>query len=545
MFSISAQAELVFKNDFETISQADAVRFLTQTSFGATQHDVDTVILLSYKGWIDEQMALDFDNHKIEQAVFNYNPDNYGLNAAWWDNAITGNNQLRNRVAYALSQILVVSAEGYELSNRSIEVASYYDLLRRHAFGNYRDLLIEVSRHPAMGRYLSSKYNSKAIGNIRPDENYARELLQLFTLGTHLLNPDGTVVLDAQDNPVKVYQQDQIKTFARVFTGWSLPGARYWLDNNPIHPSPVQLMFDFDSSVLSNGVDTYHDSDAKTLFTGDVLAANQSATEDLADAIDAVFAHQNIAPFISEQLIQRLVTSNPSRFYVSRIAQVFEDDGTGTKGNLSAVIKAILTDNEALFGGEYNDNFGKYKEPTLMQSQLMRLFHGIEVTSGIYSGHYDHGFLIKDARAFSQSPLRAPSVFNFYRPDHYASVALRDLGIRAPELQIYSEDVIAKILQSLEDNIQRFNTFTVDQLPWITAYPLFDFYPELERLNTEGVDALVDYLDLLLTANHLPPAVKQNMREKLGMAFTDETKKQAIRNVIKIAVFHPSFWIQY
>lgn len=351
--------------------------------------------------------------------------------------------------------------------------------------------------------------------------------------------------MDENDEPIKIYFQEDIKTFARVFTGWALPGANFWLDNDPDNPAPIELMFDFDASSLSDGIDTYHDSDEKVLFTGDVLPANQSATQDLVLAIDAIYAHQNLAPFISEQLIQRLVTSNPSRAYVARVAAVFVDDGFGIKGNLAAVVRAILLDDEALLGADVQQMFGKYKEPTLIQSQLMRLFHGIEVAQGFYAGHFDQGFLTKDAYDFSQSPLRAPSVFNYYRPNHYANATLRELGLRTPELQIYSEDVIANILWSLEDNIERFNSFRLEQLPWIANYPLFNFNSELDRLNNEGVESLVNYLDLYLCSGHLPSDVKQEMGVILGMAVSGDDKKYAVTDVVKRAVFHPCFWIQY
>lgn len=182
--AFTSSDDLVFESGFEEMTKQKAVDFLTRASFGATQSSVDELMAIGASAWIGQQINASYNPSRIEQSVENYDPDNYGLNAAWWDNAIKGENQLRNRVAYALSQIIVVSAAGYELNNRSIEVASYYDMLRRHAFGNYKELLLEVSQHPAMGRYLSGMYNSRSIGNIRPDENYARELLQLFTLGT-------------------------------------------------------------------------------------------------------------------------------------------------------------------------------------------------------------------------------------------------------------------------------------------------------------------------------------------------------------------------
>ena len=340
------------------ISKTDAFRFLNQSTYGATEAEVQRLVALGtsatgYGRWIDEQLQqpASVQLPTVQAAYANLaNPAqmigslNTDRQEIWFRNSLTGPDQLRQRVAFALSEIMVVSQQS-TLQNMPYALADYYDLLARDAFGDFRKLLEDVTLHPAMGVYLNMLGNQKpdATRNIRPDENYARETLQLFTIGLVELNPDGSVRKDAQGQPIPTYDQSVIEGFANVFTGWNYSGAasfaqaRRTLANQvlPMQAYPEQ------HSPLAKQLLQYPGAAKPS------LPAGQTAQQDLADALDNIFNHPNVGPFISKQLIQKLVTSNPSPQYVARVAAVFNNDGTGKRGNLGAVVKAILLDAEA------------------------------------------------------------------------------------------------------------------------------------------------------------------------------------------------------
>jgi uncharacterized protein (DUF1800 family) len=340
----------------------------------------------------------------------------------WFRNAINGDDQLRQRVAFALSEILVVSQLG-ALAQAPFALADYYDVLARNAFGNYRTLMEEVTLHPAMGVYLSMLGNEKPNPalNIRPDENYARELMQLFSIGLVELNLDGSEKLDAFGQPIPTYDQSIIEGFAHVYTGWTWAGspsfeqARGTRQNQVI---PMELWPD------------YHDIGEKLLLNGVVLPAGQSGEQDLADALDNIFEHPNVGPFIATRLIQRLITSNPSPGYVRRVATVFNNNGSGIRGDLGAVVKAILLDPEARPAMAMEID-GKVKEPLLRLTQLFRAYNA---TSN--SGRYP---LVASYILFGQGPLQSPSVFNFFSPYYAPPGEIRDSDLVAPELRLATE----------------------------------------------------------------------------------------------------------
>ena len=340
------------------IGKTDAFRFLNQSTYGATESEVQRLIALGdsttgYSRWIDEQIAqpasVQLPTIQTAYAALT-NPAqmigslNVDRQEIWFRNSITGPDQLRQRVAFALSEIMVVSQQS-TLQNMPYALADYYDLLARSAFGDFRKLIEDVTLHPAMGVYLNMLGNQKpdTAKNIRPDENYARELMQLLTVGLVELNADGTVKTDTQGQPIPTYDQSVIEGFANVFTGWNYSGAasfaqaRRTLANQvlPMQAYPEQ------HSPLAKKLLQYPGAAKPT------LAAGQSPQQDLADALDNIFNHPNVGPFISKQLIQKLVTSNPSPQYVARVTAVFNNDGSGKRGNLGAVVKAILLDAEA------------------------------------------------------------------------------------------------------------------------------------------------------------------------------------------------------
>ena len=378
---------------------SESAQFLNQTTFGATEAEVQRVVSMGFEAWIDAEMAkppsLQLPHLRAlppPQFPFQLQPDRADI---WFRNVVNGDDQLRQRVAFALSEILVVSELG-ALVSLPFSLADYYDVLTRNAFGNYRDLMEEVTLHPSMGVYLSMLGNEKpdAALNIRPDENYARELMQLFTIGLVELNNDGSIVLDGQGQPVPTYDQAVIEGFAHVFTGWNYAG---FADFNLAFPTadnqtqPMQLYADF------------HDVGAKLLLGGTTLPAGQTGEQDLADALDNVFNHPNVGPFIALRLIQRLVTSNPSPDYVARVASAFNDNGLGERGDLAAVVKAILLDPDARPALRMELD-GKIKEPLLRITQLWRAY-GAQSQSGGYRLLFGCRLTSSWARAHSSHPL--------------------------------------------------------------------------------------------------------------------------------------------
>lgn len=430
----------------------DVTRFLTQATFGPTESAIKALYESSgdFEAWIDDQVAVapsrileGLDAHMQASGLDPLNKRNLELDwqkrmlmsDIFWERFVHGEDQLRQRVAFALSQIFVISDLSDALFNDARGIANYHDIMTEHAFGNYRDLLEAVTLNPMMGEYLSMVRNEKTdvSRNIRPDENYAREMMQLFTIGLVELNDDGTVRLDGDGNPIPTYDQEITKAFASVFTGWMYGNAPYWYWADWFNESTTLAMKPFEA---------YHDTETKTLLNGEVLPAGQTAEQDLDAALDNVFGHQNVAPFIGKQLIQRLVTSNPSPGYVARISAVFNDNGSGEKGDLEAVVRAILLDDEAReLSPDTRDTFGKLKEPVLKFTSLMRAFH-VEAfqplredgsvereTIRFFWPGYDYG----------QRPYGSPSVFNFYRPDYKPANAFGGADVVSPEFQILNE----------------------------------------------------------------------------------------------------------
>jgi uncharacterized protein (DUF1800 family) len=410
----------------EVISKAEAFQFLNQASFGATEAEAQRVIDMGFAAWINEQMlrppSLQLPYLKSlprPPFLFELQDDRVDM---WFRNVVNGDDQLRQRVAFALSEIMVVSQVG-ALIDHTYSLADYYDVLARNAFGNYRDLIEVVTLHPAMGVYLSMLGNEKpnTALNIRPDENYARELMQLFSIGLVELNNDGGVRLDGFGQPIPTYDQPVIEGFAHVYTGWTYAGAPHFhlaFPNDNNQTLPMQLYPGF------------HDTGPKLLLDGETVAAGQGGAQDLADALDNIFAHPNVGPFIAIRLIQRLVTSNPSPGYIQRVASAFNNNGSGVRGDLAAVVRAILLDPEARPESPM-DLDGKIKEPLLRLTQLWRAY---DATSA--SGRYPFlGAYI----FFGQGPLQSPSVFNFFSPFYAPPGEIRDSSLVAPELQIATE----------------------------------------------------------------------------------------------------------
>ncbi|MBL9113692.1 MAG: DUF1800 family protein [Verrucomicrobiaceae bacterium] len=428
------------------ISRELASRFLMQASFGPTLEDIHDVQQLGYQGWIDEQMTKPATFHSayvkgitsdlfgaqadLSYSYFEDKTSLFGNNisTAFARAAIGGEDQLRQRVAFALSQILVTSRRDANLENQALGLADYYDIFVRNAFGNYEDILIAVTLHPCMGRYLSHVGNEKADPSINryPDENYAREVMQLFTIGLWELNPNGTRKVNGSGANIPTYSNTEITQLARVLTGlwfgqhdWGNGG---WVPNDYATPMTMH--------------EYKHDFGIKTLLNGYVIPAREptaaAAMQDIRDAIRHLFSHANTGPFVCKQLIQFLVTDNPSPSFVQRVASVFADNGSGKRGDLAAVIKTILLDNDARSpaASRQDASFGRLKEPVIRTMAMARAFGMEEVPRLLW---WSWGDFYESAR---QEPSFSPSVFNFYRPEYKAPGLLTANQKNSPVFQI-------------------------------------------------------------------------------------------------------------
>lgn len=433
-------------------SRNEAARFLVQATFGPTDSDVDHLMAVGYQGWIQEQMNmpvnavshLDFWDRASASTVQGVLHDGGWPTESFWREALTSPDQLRQRVAFALSEIFVVSALdacGDNINGRG--VAGYMDMLGKKAFGDFRGLLESVALNPVMGCYLSHIHNLKEDTNTgrEPDQNFAREVMQLFSIGLYQLNKDGSVKLDAHGAPIETYGPLDIQGMAKVFTGWSW----YCVNND-------DSCF-FRSFSSSHGRDIgspdrwvrpmqpfarYH-SNSEKRFLGVSIPAQYPADPETSVriALDTLASHPNVAPFIGRQLIQKLVTSNPSPAYVARVSKAFDDAG----GNLGAMVSAILLDPEArdMSAALASKTFGKPKEPILKLSALIRAYGATSAT-----GSFLMGYTEDPSFSLAQSPMRSPTVFNFFRPGYVLpSSQSGQAGLQTPEFQLLNETSVA------------------------------------------------------------------------------------------------------
>ena len=439
-------------------TRAEAARFLGQATFGATAADIDRVTQIGYRRWLDEQMALPQTMHSPEVPKFDdpltplfvgYFP----IQSSFWRQAATAPDQLRQRLVFALSEIFVVSVHDTNVLQHPRGVAAYLDMLGTNSLGNWRGLIEGVALHPMMGLYLSHLGNRKedpASGRI-PDENFAREVMQLFAIGVDELNPDGTARRDGAGRTIDTYGNDDVMGLAKVFTGWSwhAPQASddyfFAISTNPLRFADAA---DPERDIRPMRSYPQHHSTSEKRFLGTVIPAGTGADASVRIALDRLFAHPNAAPFFCRQLIQRLVTSNPSPAYVQHVAAVFADNGQGVRGDLRAVVRAVLLDAEARGAPTPADvTGGKLREPILRITAWMRAFD-------VQARARRAGPTTSPATrslSIGQSPLQSPSVFNFFRPGYVPpqSEAGR-AGLVVPEMQIASETTVASYLNVAE-----------------------------------------------------------------------------------------------
>lgn len=539
---LTADPPLPMKSSPNYTNAKDAVRFLAQTTFGPTAKEIDRVIRIGKTAWLDEQFNKPQTKHlalldkRFEQIGFVVQPEkdvneegylrDLQRSDIWWEVALWGDDQLRQRIAYSLSQILVISNVSDVLYNDTRGIANYHDILAQHAFGNYRDLLKAVTLNPMMGEYLSMVRNEKADPNrnIRPDENYAREIMQLFSIGLVQLNLDGSVKLDAQNNPLPTYDQTTVKELARVFTGWNMATINNWWEWTESGASEILPMKSFNN---------YHDFGAKVLFGDQHIAADKSPEQDIDAALDILFAHPNVAPFISKQLIQRLVTSNPSPAYVTRVAKVFNNNGNNVKGDMKAVVRAIVLDDEAQTGHQTAPaTFGKLREPILKTAHLWRAFKGTGTPTKLENGTVTPARIrfLGSHRLMGQRPFGSNSVFNFYRPDYQHPGELKNANMNSPEFQILTESMIMSKVSTLSNAIFWRDT------PHDWLEPTIDgvwdaFSPRLhldrERELSKNPAELLDHLNLLLMAGQMSQPMYELVLNHLNANQVDPTWDQA------------------
>ncbi len=454
------------------ITKAQAFRILEQATFGPTDDDLKAVQTLGTAKWIEQQLnsssAYDSssDSHQshlqrykaiakmAEPSTYSsesdFNNNYHGRTsdyqtAAWFDNVLHGKDQLRQRVAFALSELIVISGSKQRTRFRGDSLASYYDILAKHAFGNFRNLMGEISRSPGMGVFLSHQGNKKfnSSSNTHPDENFARELMQLFSIGLWKMNQDGSMVKDSSGDPIASYTQDDVEELAKVMTGYDIKGNSKFGKTNRGNGEEWASPMEFNSS--------HHEYASKT-FLGSNIGAEGSSNSDPADldqALNIIFQHQNVGPHVGRHLITRLVTSNPSSAYISRVAEKFNNDGNGNRGNLKEVVRSVLLDPEAR-EEEYSNvgNFGKPKEPLLALTQFLRAFDVKPLdgwksrTNATMNGVYQFFYL---ENIIGQSPLRSETVFNFFSSDFIpADSHFISNSMVAPEFQIQSDTVLIK-----------------------------------------------------------------------------------------------------
>lgn len=496
----------------------DAGRFLAQASLGAERSTIDTVATIGFEAWIDQQfevpptyirpliqevydtsfqrfLAAGGDTMRYAERATNEHFD-----YAWWQVNMTNDDLLRQRVAFALSEIFVISFKS-DLNRYGEGVASYYDVLIEHALGNFKDLLRDVTLHPCMGVYLTHLNNPKANPNrnIYPDENYAREMMQLFTIGLYELNPDGTRKKDGEGNDIPTYDNDDIFEFAKIFTGLG-GGTTVEMPDTVIEPAFGRRPGIIDMAEPMVMYEDKHEPGEKRLLNGFVIPAGQTGMEDIEATLEHLVNHPNAGPFIGQQLIQRLVKSNPSPGYVRRVAAAFNDNGAGVRGDMKAVIKAILLDEEARSCLWYNDPVqGKLKEPIIRYTHFARAMGGVS-ESGYF---WNHGADYDDDAG--QHPMYSPSVFNFYWPDFQPIGQIADQGLVAPEFQSHNSRTSIGFVNFVNDWSVQETLLSTRGNP---SRDVLTYIDDLMPL-ADDTEALLNELDILLTNGMLRDDTRQ------------------------------------
>jgi len=434
-----------------TAERVKAARFLSHAGFGGNMADVDAINAVGFEQWIDNQVAIPASNYLMElediwTVIYDaylaygvpedeiFGPYHPHFSYTWFEHMMTEDDQFRQKVSYVLSQIFVVSINS-DLSGWGYSLASYYDVFQTHGLGNYKDLITDISLHPAMGYYLSHFENPKtdAPNNVHPDENYAREIMQLFSIGLYELKIDGSYKLSGGEK-IPTYDNNDIKELAKVFTGLGAGGIQDWVDWTNGQPIWGLGIYATDRTVPMNMYEAEHEPGPKVLFGGShTIPAGQTGMQDVEDAIDILFNHPNVGPFLAKRIIQRMVKSNPSPEYIARAATVFNNNGSGVRGDMLAFRKAILLDDEARdCDALLINNPGRLREPIMRVTSLLKALPLTQEGGNFWES--GPGF----NNSMSQQVLASPTVFNFFLPDYQPNGEIADAGLVAPEFQIFN-----------------------------------------------------------------------------------------------------------
>jgi uncharacterized protein (DUF1800 family) len=524
------------------VTPEDASRFLAQATFGATDSEIHNLSTIGYSAWLNQQFntpqtlhtpdvnnAIVFNNPlcaandlacNIKLFLVNSDGQLY-LENSFWQQAITANDQLRQRVKYSLSEMFVISGQNGQVGNAPRGMANFYDLLGYDAFTNFRQLLQDVTLNPMMGMFLNVEGNDKGDSTRDPDENYAREVMQLFTIGLYQLNPDGTQVLDVNGNPVPTYGNPDVMGLAKVFTGFSfnIPGdtsdAAWGNDNlwiSATYGEDLEPMRSFAN---------HHSTEEKD-FLGVTIPASSSPDPDgdLKIALDTLFNHPNLPPFFSKQMIQHLVTSNPSPAYVERVAKVFIDNGNGVRGDMKAVITAILTDPEARgsSAAATNPQYGKVREALLRYTEWARAF-----TAQSRNGGFLLGTTEDPIYALGQMTMRSPTVFNWYAPGYVPpGTSIAAAGLVAPEMGMTDVSTVVGYLNYMQSAIGN------------NAEVFSSYSTEVGLANNP--DALLDRINLLLMAGEMDPDLRSQILTAVNSIAIPDSDQNAINAALTARV---------
>lgn len=507
-------------------NEVAASRFLAQATLGSDIESILAMSQMSYSEWLDSQFVtpklmdvlqytMDITQEAVDSTILmggnpnNIQPQMWFWHSAWWQYIMTSPDVLRARVGLALSEIFVIS-ELPELQEVPLALADYYDMLLDNAFGNFRDLLEDVTYHPAMGIYLTHLNNPKSNPAVNrfPDENYAREAMQLFTIGLYQLNNDGSRQLDSLGNPIPTYDNEDIQEFAKIFTGLS------WGDSYAFGLDPLSEVSFTQPMKMYNG---WHEPGPKTLLNGMVVPNRTpvNGNADIQDALDNLFNHPNVGPFIGRQLIQRLVTSNPSPAYIGRVAAAFNNNGQGVRGDMKAVIRAILLDPEARDCALVEDPYrGMLREPIIRWTHLCRAFNSFS-QKGVFRNHADNFY-----QNTFQRPLGSPSVFNFFQPDYTPIGPIESAGLVAPEFQITNSVTIVGYANRLHEWVMKENNVMeyrdIFNGEWNNdKYVNLNLTDELALDQPGDVDELLERLNLILFHGQMTWVTRDRIREAL------------------------------
>jgi uncharacterized protein (DUF1800 family) len=534
--------------------EAEAARFFYQAALGGTQKQIEELaVTLDFEEWIDLQIELPQTNflsltrqtylsakqryEDVNGSSSEYTYNEVHFQFAWWQAALAKKDLLRQRVAFALSEIFVISTDS-DIRNDGDGPASYYSMLMSNSFGNYRDLIEDVTFHPAMGIYLSHFRNRETdlASNVYPDENYAREIMQLFSIGLFELNQNGTLKLSSNGDPIPTYNADDIRNMAKVMTGFGAGAiTEEGVENGR------ELNFNSTANILDYTVplvmyDDYHEKGEKIILGDKEIPADQTGEEDIDMALNYLFYHPNVAPFIARRLIQQLVKSNPSPSFVLDVAQTFNNNGDGVRGDLAAVVKEILLHEEArdcLWKEEPSN--GKLKSPVGRYIQMARKF----VDRENVSNYWTSGFIFENETY--QLPLSSPSVFNFYLPDYQPNGDIYDQGLYAPEFEIHNSVTSLGFANQADIWARRQqHVFSISDLDYLVPLKQDDLI-ELAR----SPEILVNEMDMRLCDGNMSAETRSTIKGALEeMSFGTDHLQNRVELALYLTLISPDFAIQ-